>query len=304
MIPTISGKVGLLQNMDSLEAQYRGSTQHRQKVGELARDFGGWRRCRGDGSCFYRACGFSLIEALLHRRPKDLRPVLERVRADAAGAASGLLEFATPLCDLSPTEALELWYHRILTDPRLDADVVRAMRMVSASFLTRNREADFNGLPLHVYVEASHGLSLEAFRDHEVLPDGVEAESVALMLAPLAFDLKFEIIQLDSSDSAAQRYMVPEGPGEALATLLFKPGHYDIIYRKDTALALLAFQDRWDLEKRCTRTPTCPICMQDTDAAPLACGCIYCEDCLKSYRGSGAVTCAVCHMQFFDMAEC
>mmetsp|Transcript_54239 Transcript_54239/g.142862 ORF Transcript_54239/g.142862 Transcript_54239/m.142862 type:complete len:304 (-) Transcript_54239:58-969(-) len=295
MIDTVSGCVGFLEPLDTLQEQYSGSDVHRQKISDFASEFGAWRRCRGDGNCFFRAYGFALVESLLRGGPSSLRPVLDQLRASAAGEAEAFLNAAQPLCDLPPEVALERWYRTLFMSEEIDSQLVRAIRMVSAEYLTNNEEADFNGLPLNVYVEASHGLSLEAFRASEVLANGVEAESVTLTLAPMALGLKIEIIQLDKSDSV-QRYMVPDGaPGDVMATLLFKPGHYDIFYRKDAGEALLALQAKGSLLRECKRKVMCPICMDEVDCEPPErCGCFYHAECLQAYQASGSTCCAVC----------
>lgn len=295
MITTISGNIGFAESLDTLKEQFSGSDVHQQKIAEFGEEFGGWRRCRGDGNCFYRAAGFAIFEGLLVQDPSKLKPILQTVRASAAGEVEALLSLTDSLCALESRTALERWYRSVYTDATLDAQLVRAIRLVAASFLTSNQEVDFNGLPLNVYVEASHGMSIEAFRSSELLTNGIEAESVALALVPMAFKLKLEIIQLDRSNTAAQRYSLPEGAdGEALATLLFKPGHYDIFYRKALATRILSLQDQFNVLNDCKQKLSCPICMTETDSQPLPCGCAYCEECLEGYRSSGARDCAVC----------
>lgn len=293
MIDTISGNIGFLEPLDSLRNQFTGSEVQQRKINEFATEFGGWRRCRGDGNCFYRACGFAFIEALLWKEPKSLRPFLEVVRSCGPETES-LVSLALPLCELEPAVALERLYRTIFVDKAVDASLVKALRLVSSGFLKEHADAEFNGLPLNVYVEASHGMSLDAFCTSELMANGVEAESVALTLPSMAFKLKIEIIQLDRSDSSS-RYTLPDGAaGDATATLLFKPGHYDIFYRRDMAAGLLELQGRLRLDD-CKIKATCPICMDEIEvAASPPCGCVYCEECLSGLRTSGATDCAVC----------
>lgn len=306
MIPTLSGSIGLVEGLDALGEQFAGSEVHQQKLRELSSEFGAYRRCRGDGNCYYRAFGFAVVEGLLRRRPASLKPVLDRVEADAADEATGFLGLARTLCDLEPQAALRRWYDAILTDPELDQQLVRAIRRLSAEYLTRNASVDFNGLPLNVYVEASHGMSLNAFRDSELLANAVEAESVSLTLAPKALGLKIEIVQLDRSDAAAQRYTVPDsGEEEPLATLLFKPGHYDILYRNSPSQELLGYQQAWDLAKTCCKKPVCAICWDETEDLAQRCGCSICADCFDGWKEASKETCSVCKMSLgIQLAEC
>lgn len=298
MIDSIAGNVSFLESLDTLKDQFTGSVVHQQKILEFG-EFGGWRRCRGDGNCFYRACGFAFVESLLREGPGKLKPAVDVMRTSSKGEAESLLGLLTDLCAVEPTAALDKFYRKILLEESVDAELVRVMRLVSAHFVMENQEVDFNGLPLTVYVEASHGMSLDAFCSTEILTNGTEAESVALTLVPLALGLKIEIIQLDRTDSAIQRYQVPDGrPGNVFATLLFKPGHYDIIYRSDVACELLLLQKQLQLRAECQKRPACVICMDDSEAEPLPCGCAYCAECLTDYKTSGATACAVCKVPF------
>mmetsp|Transcript_21643 Transcript_21643/g.60425 ORF Transcript_21643/g.60425 Transcript_21643/m.60425 type:complete len:299 (-) Transcript_21643:57-953(-) len=298
MIDSIGWNIGFVQELSSLQEHFAGSVVHQQKVEDLQSEFGAWRACRGDGNCFYRACGFALVEALLRRDPPSLRPVVDDMRKRARDD-SDLFAFTAGLYALDPPMALEKFYKGLLTDAALDAELVRVMRLVSAGYLKEHEDAEFNGLPMKVYVEASHGMSIDEFCMSDILANGTEAESVALTLAPMALGLKIEIIQQNGSHSSAQRYIVPDGAsGDITATLLFKPGHYDIIYPRTAAQEVLALQEAFALRETCQQKKQCPICMDETDAKPLACGCTYCEDCISSYRQSGATQCAVCKKNF------
>merc|ERR1719254_432001 len=148
MIETVSGNIGLLEPLETLKEQFASSGVHQQKIKEFEEEFGGWRRCRGDGNCFYRACGFALIESLLRAKPEKLRKLLDVVRsASHKGETEAFLGFAESLCSLDTASALERWYRTIFVDVGLDAELTRAIRLVSAEFLTNHQEADFNGLP-------------------------------------------------------------------------------------------------------------------------------------------------------------
>ena len=45
------------------------------------------------------------------------------------------------------------------------------------------QDTDFDGMPLKVFVESSHGMDVDTFRIQEILVDGREAEARALTLS-------------------------------------------------------------------------------------------------------------------------
>merc|ERR1719490_90880 len=61
MIPTRSGQLGLAEPLSVLEEQFV-NPEIRRKLDVMKGDYGAYRRCRGDGNCFYRALGFAYLE--------------------------------------------------------------------------------------------------------------------------------------------------------------------------------------------------------------------------------------------------
>mmetsp|Transcript_5776 Transcript_5776/g.11538 ORF Transcript_5776/g.11538 Transcript_5776/m.11538 type:complete len:409 (-) Transcript_5776:81-1307(-) len=249
--------IGLLEPLETLQDQFAGSdaSHQMQKIFDLADEFGGWRHVLGDGNCYYRAIGFCIVEMTLLRKPKRLRRILEVVRksVDERSCQEETEEFlriAVKLMHMENLPALEAWMRTMLTDPVLDHQLVTAMRVVSGMFLLYATEMSPDELPLSV-VEASQGVGLQTLIEDQIMIDGCEAESVSVLLAPMAFKIKIEIIQLDRSAGQVQRYVIPEGlEGEPMVTLLYRPGppgHYDILYKNEIAQELLLQQVSWDL---------------------------------------------------------
>jgi len=71
--------------------------------------------------------------------------------------------------------------------------------------------------------------TIEAFCSSEV--DSLNKEVDALQCLALATEMQIaiEIQYLDGSDGAMQGYVIPEGQDKWIS-LLYRPGHYDILY--------------------------------------------------------------------------
>jgi hypothetical protein len=57
--------VGQAEGLGSLADDFKHHAEMQRKAREMRLSYGGWRRSRGDGNCYYRALGFLLVERLL-----------------------------------------------------------------------------------------------------------------------------------------------------------------------------------------------------------------------------------------------
>lgn len=254
MIETTSGLIGFADTLENLHELLTDDRQQ-SKIFELCDEFSGWRRCKGDGNCFYRACGFALIEAALcGGDPQMLRPITESFQTAAGGDALDLVALLYELPDQEPMGAIELWYQALLCNADMDAQLVRSLRLVCAEWLQDNRRRKFNGMPISTFVQSCHGTDLDDFIRMEVLADGKEAEQLVIHAATQALGSRIEIIQVDRTEGPAQRYSMPEegaAAGKVSATLLFRPGHYDIFYRRELFSEVARLQDELQLRRAC-----------------------------------------------------
>mmetsp|Transcript_47301 Transcript_47301/g.143807 ORF Transcript_47301/g.143807 Transcript_47301/m.143807 type:complete len:407 (-) Transcript_47301:101-1321(-) len=253
-IDTASGLIGFLDPLETLH-EVLTDEQQQGKLFDLSSEFGGWRRCKGDGNCFYRAYGFALVEAILSKSPKSLAPLAADLGRPTQGETQDLLGLMKELSHLDGDVALETWYQALLIDESLDAQLVRAVRMACADWLMQNEDAEFSGMRVGSFVQETNGMDLQTFRRVEVLTNGKEAELLMIHAATCALGFGIEIIQLDRSPGAPQRYTLPDlgRGGEPMATLLFRPGHYDIFYRRQLFKELAQMEEKFNLRRSCGR---------------------------------------------------
>jgi len=259
MIESASGLIGFV---DSLENLHEILTDERQqeKIFDLCEEFGGWRRCKGDGNCFYRAAGFALVEAALcSGEPQQLRDLNGRLQRAAGGEATDLVVLLSELPAEQPrgraSVAIEMWYEALLCNPALDTQLACTVRRATASWLEEHRNRKFNGMAISTFVQSVHDMSLDDFIQLEVLANGREAEQLMIHAAMHALGTKIEIIQVDRTDGPAQRYHLPDeaasSRSDLSATLLFRPGHYDIFYRRSLFTEVSRLQEELSLRRLC-----------------------------------------------------
>merc|ERR1739848_840967 len=133
-------------------------------------------------------------------------------------------------------------------------------------------------------------------------------------MGPFAISEKLSIrmIQLDHIENTNAEYTLRnDGENantisddeETEITLLFKPGHYDILYRKEEGDAI-ARQEADPHVQDCREKVNCLMCCEEaTDDRP-SCGCVtgFCTECredyiqqfIDMYRESQAVPCPLC----------
>ncbi|KAJ3165696.1 hypothetical protein HDU88_003889 [Geranomyces variabilis] len=232
--------VGPLTSFDNLIAEYaEGNPAILAKLRALSTSYSGLRATRRDGNCFYRAIAFRLCELLASRRGTPW--------ADAVVLRLG------PRCRETAKEAgynMDLMgdFADCWEDAVRDGDVEGAMadsvvcwlRIVTAAVLKKNRDL-FEAFILDSYP------TLELFIGSQVEPMNVEADQPHIVAIATALGVTIRIGNLDSSSTAegamnwheidpleplaVTSKVDGDGP-EPVVELLYRPGHYDILYKQ------------------------------------------------------------------------
>lgn len=255
------------QPLTALEEPYQdpGSQHFLAGVRILQQNYSHVRMVRGDGNCYYRAFLFSVVEQLLlakNKQPKTTtssspppqqssegQRILEWIKTDswkqvlAMGydemtleifydAMVDLLErvvqdqsfdlnaFTTEMNQENHTSDYCTWYMRVLTATHLKSDPGRFLPFL---------------------IEEHPGMDIQQFCQREVEPMGKECEMVqALALAEaLGVTVQIEYLdgkqqQQDGQGGELTHHIVGKqtdpGKENLFLTLLYRPGHYDILY--------------------------------------------------------------------------
>lgn len=96
-------------------------------------------------------------------------------------------------------------------------------------------------------------MDMKTFMQVEVLTNGKEAELLMIHAVCVHLGFSIEVIMLDRTPGAAQRYTLPDEDfgGPPQATLLFRPGHYDIYYRRSLYKEVTRMEDMLNLRESC-----------------------------------------------------
>jgi len=237
--------LSLVESLDTLSTNLGKAQSWVPGCVEDLREFKGWRHCSADGNTFYRAAGFAMVEAILRKKPKKIQQFANTLREAGSGnsEAKALERLLLSFQGMDNADALQEWYRKLCFDPDMDRALVRGVREASAEHLMRNPQVEVNDMPFSVLVQSSLDMSVEEFVEQRILQDGVEADDYVLALAPMAFGLRLEIIQVEPSGSS--RYEAPnDKEGHAVASLLWRPGNFDIFYSNNAAREVMQIQER------------------------------------------------------------
>mmetsp|Transcript_19785 Transcript_19785/g.56855 ORF Transcript_19785/g.56855 Transcript_19785/m.56855 type:complete len:272 (-) Transcript_19785:18-833(-) len=208
----------------------------------LATKYKSFRRIRPDGNCFYRAVMFSVCESILLN--PDNSAELERLTAWAKKASldevckHGYDRFTL---EMFHDELVELFEY-LATKPMLNEVATKLneengtseyvtwfLRVVTAAYLKSDPDRFIH------FIEG--GLDIPAFCSREVEPMGRECEMVQVLALTEAMAVDVAIEYLDGRDFDSSKGLMRhefEGAGSAggktKITLLYRPGHYDILY--------------------------------------------------------------------------
>lgn len=204
---------------------------YQQKIKDLHKKYSYIRKTRPDGNCFYRAFGFSHLEALL-----DDSKELQRFKAVSAKSkedlvSQGFTEFTiedfhntfmdlieqvekrTPVADLLAS----------FNDQSTSDYLVVYLRLLTSGYL--QRESKF----FEHFIEG--GRTVKEFCQQEVEPMCKESDHIHIIALAQALSVSIQVEYMDRGEGGTTNpHVFPEG-SEPKVYLLYRPGHYDILYK-------------------------------------------------------------------------
>ncbi|KAJ8366742.1 hypothetical protein AAFF_G00342740 [Aldrovandia affinis] len=231
-IATSNPLVSERQDLSVLKREYaQDDTVYQQKIKDLHKKYSYIRKTRPDGNCFYRAFGFSHLESMLEDSKELLR--LKAVAAKSKGdlVSQGFTEFTIEdfhntfmelieLCERQPSlqELLGSFNEQGVSDY-----VVVYLRLLTSGYLQR-QHAFFQQ-----FIEG--GRSVKEFCQQEVEPMSKESDHIHIIALAQVLNTSILVEYMDRGEGGAVNHHVfPEG-GEPRLFLLYRPGHYDILYK-------------------------------------------------------------------------
>ncbi|KAF3780111.1 Ubiquitin thioesterase otubain-like [Nymphaea thermarum] len=216
--------------ISALAAEYAsGSPVLLAKIKLLGEQYAAIRRTRGDGNCFYRCFMFSYLEHILETQ--DTKEV-DRIKKKIEQCKKTLLGLG--YTEFTFEDFFELFIEQL--------DSVIGGRETSIRFVTsgeiRQRSEFFEPFIMGL----SNG-TVDQFCKTSVEPMGEESDHVHIIALSDTLGVPIRVVYLDRSSCDSGNLTVnhhdfvpsgevPQVSMEPLVTMLYRPGHYDILYAK------------------------------------------------------------------------
>ncbi|EJD04980.1 cysteine proteinase [Fomitiporia mediterranea MF3/22] len=220
----------------------------------LSQGFGGIRRTRGDGDCFYRSLAFAWVERLMNS-PKQTLDVAKSLSMldekllllKAAGfqelvyedfydvLISLIRQIVVPEPDgstLTPGILLEAFQ-----DAEVSNCIVVFLRLLTSAVI---RTDPISYAPFLLHPETGAEITPQEFCERYVEASGKEADHVQITALTKILKLNVEVAYLDGHDpdgsvSFVEFHNMPPDDFVDPPVLLYRPGHYDILERRRPA---------------------------------------------------------------------
>ncbi|KAI8850556.1 peptidase C65 Otubain-domain-containing protein [Chytridium lagenaria] len=224
--------VGALTDLTHLRLEYAtGSPIFQRKIETLATTHPCMRSIKKDGNCFYElsALRFAMLwRGMMGKATRGLLkeggydPIVSEDFYEPFREAVGVGEGAERY-----EEAAEKLVEMFRTEYTSDT-IVCYMRLVTAALLKTNRDL-YEAFILDSYP------SLDAFIASQVEPMNIESDQIHIVAMSNALKINIKVADLDATDTDLNFHeFSPMDPVVGVEvptiTLLYRPGHYDIVY--------------------------------------------------------------------------
>jgi len=257
--------VGEIESPSALLSEYEGASNAGFVPGIefLSKKFKGMRRVRGDGNCFYRAFLFSYLEQLLTKLTSGAAEAEAEAREELVRMTNVLNDSRRQLVELGYEEmTFEDFLNMLLELVQELPTGVTTRESLLAAFQEEGGNADYYTWYMRLLTAGSmkrdearyaafidDGSSLHQYCLREVEPMGKECEQLQIVALTEFLRVKVSIQYLDGRSfdaatgldvhvfpSASDEAGGAEGGAGAVASstptvhLLYRPGHYDVLY--------------------------------------------------------------------------
>lgn len=209
------------------------------KLSDLETRYQSFRRTRGDGNCFFRAFSFGLVEwvcqleqrsdrdTLIHSLCECVSELLRGAGFDRLAYEDFFEEFRTTLTDCLDGEWLAAEWERA---PHRSHSLVVLMRLVASAFL-RQHASDYEPFLWEMEAGTSSTVDMALFCQRHVECLGVESDQIHIIALGNALGCDVNVAYLDGGEGPLnQLSFVASQPRSITINLLYRPGHYDLLY--------------------------------------------------------------------------
>ncbi|XP_054714196.1 ubiquitin thioesterase OTUB1-like [Uloborus diversus] len=203
---------------------------YQQKVNDLKSKYGCVRKMRPDGNCFFRAFTFAYLESLLTDKQeyKRFKEVAAKTKDDlvSLGFPKFTIEdfhdtFMDVLGKIDQDMSVEDLLN-IFNDQGCSDYIVVYMRLITSGYLQKE-EAFFSN-----FIEGDR--TVKEFCHQEVEPMYKESDHIHVIALTLALGVGVRVQYMDrGTGGTVNAHDFPEDKTPRIH-LLYRPGHYDILY--------------------------------------------------------------------------
>ena len=215
----------------------------------LEKSYASWRQVRGDGNCYYRAFLYAILEELLkgcHAEQETSKKELKRLQEYIKGSIDVVEKFGydrftiemfhdelVDVIDFLATKPHESELHEKLVEENSTSDYCTwFLRVITSCYLKADPDRFIH------FLDDANCFDVATFCAREVDPMGKECGMVQVLALAEAIGVKVQIEYLDGRELSSEGKLVAHHFGNAEnqndrleITLLYRPGHYDILYR-------------------------------------------------------------------------
>lgn len=206
---------------------------YQAKIKDLSLNYSHVRKTRGDGNCFYRAFGFAYLEELIGNQLEyDRFKTLASQSKDelvSLGFPSFTIEdfhqvFMEAIESVGKNQSVEELL-KTFQDEGISNYIVVYLRLLTSAQL--EKKADF----FENFIEG--GRTVQEFRSQEVEPMAKESDQIHIIALTDALGVCVRVVYMDrGGNQSVNHHDFPEDGSRPLVNLLYRPGHYDILYQK------------------------------------------------------------------------
>lgn len=217
-----------------LEKVYENDEAYLSKVRLLKNAYGGFRRVRPDGNCFFRAVGFAYLEQLLNDKRGKLVKFMDKIRP----TKEEMIKMGFP--QFTMEDFFDTFMDTLETLQKDTSDLNTLLQTFNDDGMS-NYLIVFMRLLTSLNIKAQHefyqnflegGQTVEEFCCNEVEPMFKESDHIHIIAFCQQSGVNVRVTYLDrGSNKEAVPHDFPEG-SDPDVHLLYKPGHYDIVYPK------------------------------------------------------------------------
>ncbi|XP_064425740.1 ubiquitin thioesterase OTUB1b [Latimeria chalumnae] len=204
---------------------------YQQKIKDLHKKYAYIRKTRPDGNCFYRAFGFSHLEALLEdsKELQKFKAIATKSKVDLV--TQGFTEFTIEdfhntfmdLIELVEKQASVTDLLNAFNEQSISDYLVVYLRLLTSGYL--QRESHF----FEHFIEG--GRTVKEFCQQEVEPMSKESDHIHIIALAQALNVSILVEYMDRGEGGSTNHHIfPEG-SDPKVYLLYRPGHYDILYK-------------------------------------------------------------------------